>query len=105
MHLVTTPINVGSQTVTVQSVTNVNIGLITGVATAAVLVVIIIVLTLIAVGAITICRRNQHQTKVPTVSNEAYGTVLKNLAVHINLRLYTPYYGSTSHGLHQHYTK
>ena len=86
MHLVPTPTNVDSQTVTIQNsqrVTNINIGLITGVAIAIVLVVMIIVLTLILVGAIAMYRRNQHKTELPTVNNEAYGTVPKNLAVHI----------------------
>ena len=94
-NIVPTPANVGSQTINIlltsypsitahqnpQSATN--IGIITGVATTIVLVVVIIVLTLTVVGAIAICRQNQHKTEVPTVSNEAYGTVPKNLAVHI----------------------
>lgn len=77
MHPVPTPTNSGSQIVK-------NIGLITGVATTIVLVLMIIVLTLIVVGAITMCRRkrNQHKNKSPIVSNEACGTITKNLAAH-----------------------
>ena len=65
-----------------QSDTTIGPGLITGVATTVALVVTILILTLIVVGVIAMRRQNQCKTKVPTISNEAYGTVSKNLAAH-----------------------
>ena len=77
MYPVPTPTNSGSRIVK-------NIGLITGAATTIVLVLMIIALTLIVVGAITMCRRkrNRHKNKSPIVSDEACGTITKNLAAH-----------------------
>jgi hypothetical protein len=91
-HIVPTPADFASQmtkilskyysmtstTVNQHPQSDTNIGLISGVATTIVLAVMVLVLTLIVVGAIVMCRRNQHKTKVPTISNEAYGAVAKN---------------------------
>lgn len=93
-HIAPTPADFGSQitkmlskyrssvTVNQSPQSDTTIGLITGVATTVVVVVVVLVLTLIVVGAIAMRRRNQHKIKVPTVSNEAYGAVPKNLAAH-----------------------